>query len=105
MALVVWVVLLMAFGAPARAATSSYNIIDLGTLPGGTDSFATGVNDSGLIVGYGESSGVEHAFAYPSGGPMQDLGTFPGGTSSGANGVNDSGLIVGQGESSGVGHA
>ena len=62
---------------------------DLGTL-GGYGSAATGVNDSGQVVGGSNN----HAFLY-SGGGMTDLGTLPGGTFSKATGINSAGHIVG----------
>ena len=71
---------------------------DLGTLPGGTYSCATGINNNGQIVGYSNTaSGPIHAFLY-SGGKMTDLGTLPGGDNSEATGINDSGQIVGDSE-------
>ena len=49
---------------------------DIGTLPGGKDSYAQGINNSGSIVGYGDEGelGNELAWVY-SGGVMQDLNT------------------------------
>ena len=68
---------------------------DLGTLPGGTYSRASGINNNGQIVGYSQTaSGSEHAFLY-SGGTMTDLGTLPGGNDSWATGINNNGQIVG----------
>ena len=70
-------------------------ITDLGVLPGGTTSEATGINASGQIVGDGDiSSGVTHAFLY-SGGVMTDLGTLPRGAYSYATAINDAGQITG----------
>ena len=68
---------------------------NLGTLPGGTYSIATGINDRGQVVGYSTlpNNNIYHAFLY-SGGEMTDIGTL-GGTHSKANGINDSGQIVG----------
>lgn len=68
----------------------------LGTLPGGTYSGATAVNDSGQVVGYSNAgtAGIIHAFLY-SGGTMIDLGTLPGGTSSFACAINNRGQVVG----------
>jgi probable HAF family extracellular repeat protein len=62
---------------------------DLGTLGGSPNSFATGINNQDLIVGYSN----DHAFLY-SNGEMSDLGTFDG-VSSFAYGINDSGQISG----------
>jgi probable HAF family extracellular repeat protein len=68
---------------------------DLGAL-GIFDSYARGINNSGVVVG---DSGVEpnnqnHAFRYAGVGPMQDLGTL-GGSISIAFDINDNGLVVG----------
>ena len=68
---------------------------DLGTL-GGSSSDATGINDSGQVVGdswlsTAANSGRD-AFLY-SGGSMTDLGTLGG--DSYATGINDSGQVVG----------
>jgi probable HAF family extracellular repeat protein len=69
---------------------------DLGTL-GGDSSFATGINDSGQIVGAADVTNDfgEHAFLY-SGGKMHDLGTLPGGNLSFAEDINARGQIVGR---------
>lgn len=68
---------------------------DLGTLPGGTTSSANGINSSGQVVGYSDTTGgANHAFLY-SGAQMQDLGTLPGGMASGAYGINNGGQVVG----------
>jgi probable HAF family extracellular repeat protein len=71
-----------------------YTVTDLGTL-GGTESKAYGVNDSGQVVGYADTTGnaARHAFFY-SGSTMTDLGTL-GGSFSQALGINYSGQIVG----------
>ena len=68
---------------------------NLGTLPGGTYSYATGINDSGQIVGRALTAVSEmHAFLY-SGGKWKDLGTLPGWTYNYATGINIAGKIVG----------
>ncbi len=52
---------------------------DLGTLPGGVFSFATGINASGQVCGWSsDPQAYSHAFVY-SDGVMTDIGTlFPG---------------------------
>jgi probable HAF family extracellular repeat protein len=73
-----------------------YTVTDLGTLPGGSSSEATGINNSGQVVGYCvASSGYYHGFLY-SHGLMQDLGTLPNGVNSFGFGINDKGQVVGQ---------
>jgi len=74
-------------------------MVDLGTLGGG-GSTAFAINNSGQIVGTGQtSSGQFDAFLY-SGGVMQDLGAL-GGISSAAFGINSSGQVAGQIETPG----
>jgi len=68
---------------------------DLGTL-GGPNSFAAGINNSGEIVGYSDTTdGVEHPFRWTQTAGMQDLGTPPGFTYSTAWGINTAGAVVG----------
>jgi probable HAF family extracellular repeat protein len=70
---------------------------DLGTLPGGFFSNATGVNRSGQITGSADTpQGDFHAFLYEMG-KMHDLGTLPNGFQSFARGINRRGTIVGYG--------
>src|SRR5262245_52541256 len=80
--------------AAATAAQSGYTIIDLGTL-GGTSSVGQGLNASGQVTGYAETTGGgTHAFVisapYAS---MIDVGT-PGASSVGY-GINDFGIVTG----------
>jgi probable HAF family extracellular repeat protein len=78
----------------ARSQVTVNSVTNLGTL-GGTQSFATGINSSGQVVGESRTSGgAFRAFLY-SGGVMSDLGVLSGGTSSRALAINDSGQIVG----------
>jgi probable HAF family extracellular repeat protein len=78
---------------------------DLGTLPGGSYSFANGINDKGQVVGYSDTqTGDTHAFLWQNG-TMIDLGTL-GGSSSRAYGINDKGQIVGESDTqNGASHA
>jgi probable HAF family extracellular repeat protein len=79
---------------------NAYLIGDLGTLYRGTESFATAINDLGVVVGGSEtlvgSSLFMHAFRH-SNGVMSDLGTLPGLPESYAQDVNAAGWIVGIG--------
>ena len=74
----------------------TYHVTDIGKLTGFTGGLAaSGVNDSGAVVGYTNTSGAlpEHAFLF-SGGVLNDLGTL-GGSDSYAQGINDAGQVVG----------
>ena len=80
---------------------SNGNFTNLGTLPGGTQSRALRVNDSGKVVGFSNSGSSDiHGFLYQNG-TMTDLGVLPGGTVSLATDINSSGDIVGFGNVSG----
>jgi len=69
--------------------TTGYTITDLGTLGGDILSSASGVNNSGQVVGYSyTNSEYPNAFFY-SGGTMNEI------LSGDAKGINDSGQVVG----------
>ena len=87
-------------------ARADWSITGLGTL-GGSQSFATAINDSGQVVGEADTaSGDSHAFITgPNGAGMTDLGTL-GGKDSQAFAINDSGQVVGySGTAHGYDHA
>jgi probable HAF family extracellular repeat protein len=84
---------------PNGSITSGSN---LGILPGGSFSFGQGINASGQVVGYGDTStpnGTEsHAFRTTSNGGLNaasDLGVLSGMNGSRAFGINSSGQAVG----------
>jgi probable HAF family extracellular repeat protein len=81
----------------ATRVRAEYIITDLGAFPGGkgyaTGSDATGINDSGQVVGWSTVNGNAHMFLY-SGGKLADLGTVAG-TSTTPTGINDAGQVVG----------
>src|SRR5207302_8546748 len=95
----------------ARLPTATINPAtdDLGTL-GGTQSVGYGINDSGQVVGYANTTGnaVAHAFLY-SGGAMHDLNSLipadSGWELQQASGINDAGQIAGSGYLNGRYHA
>jgi probable HAF family extracellular repeat protein len=97
--LVRYVSLLVASGAiavsSASIAQAQYAITDLGTLPGGKESIAAGINASGQVVGTAyDPAGNSSPFLY-SGGSMVSLGSLGGTDQGGAYGINSSGQVVG----------
>ena len=74
---------------------------DIGTLPGGVSALATGLNDSGDVVGYSDgitngTSFGNHAFLYHNG-AMTDIGALINPQyASFADGINNAGDIVGE---------
>lgn len=74
---------------------------DLGTL-GGPSSYASGINDSGEVVGWADNNGgFANAFLWESDTGMEDLGALPSpyNFESEANGINNNGNVVGWSES------
>jgi probable HAF family extracellular repeat protein len=81
--------------------STTYTLLDMGTLGRGSNSIPYWITESGEVVGVSEtgqtdSSGnaIVHAFRYKPGGMMEDLGTL-GGNNSTAFGANEEGKIVG----------
>lgn len=74
---------------------SGGGMIDLGTLPGGSNTYAVGISESGQVAGWGDTAtSTGDAFLY-SEGSMLDLSTLPGGSAGIATGVSNSGEVVG----------
>jgi probable HAF family extracellular repeat protein len=85
-----------AFRYSVTAGNTGGTMTDLGTLPGGTNSWASGISgDGSAVVGFGSTAGAyyNHAF-YWSGGRMTDLGTLPGGSTSAAAAISADGKVI-----------
>lgn len=80
-------------------------LANLGTLPGGTQSFAYAINDAGTVVGSSNAAGAPLHAAVFAGGGVTDLGPLVGGTISNAYGVTPAGDIVGASNRTGAAHA
>jgi probable HAF family extracellular repeat protein len=73
----------------------SYHIADVGTLPGGTFSLATYVNNNGLVTGVSTvADGTQHAFLWYKGQFMDIAKPGLGGPNSGAFSVNERGQVL-----------
>jgi len=71
-------------------------LVDLGTLPGGTISEATGINDDRHVTGFSDGTDISpHAFVWNSTQGMEDLGTLPGGYYSQGLAINGSSQVAG----------
>jgi probable HAF family extracellular repeat protein len=86
---------IIVLAGPLAAAAQQYTVTALGTL-GGTSSYGYGINASGQVTGYSDTTGnaATHAFLY-SNGTMHDLGTLGGTTGSYGYGINESGQVTG----------
>ena len=87
--------------------SSGSGMLDLGVLPGGTNSFANDLNDSGWVAGASEVSSGRRAFLWHPTAGMHDLGVLAAAfNSSTANGVNNLRQVVGQSPAAtGIAHA
>jgi probable HAF family extracellular repeat protein len=97
-------------GAPAQDRTrldkvhafiwdSTNGMRDLGTL-GGKVSYALGINDNGVVIGYSylKDGVTTHAFTWTAATGMRDVGkSFPGGGSTQGSAINASGNVGGNG--------
>jgi uncharacterized membrane protein len=106
---------------PGRAAPPVWSIVDLGTLPGGVESGALGLNDAGQVVGYSSADPyrVQSVGLWPNSigtanggtGPLTTGVLFSGGSVTAvafgaAYGVNASGEVAGGNlQASGTGYA
>ena len=82
-------------GSNPRAFVSlNGNVTTFGVLPGGNRSTATGVNNAGVIVGYGSATGGERGF-FSNGTDLVSIGVLNGFTSSRAFAINNAGVVVG----------
>lgn len=79
----------------SQARAQDATMEDLGTLPGGTSSYANAVNANGtVVVGHSSTPDGGRAFRWTSTDGMVSLGTLPGGTGSAAWGVNVDGSVI-----------
>jgi probable HAF family extracellular repeat protein len=77
--------------------TKARGTVDLGTLPGGTDSNANAINSTGTITGYGTTAAFPFGVAvnWDANRKIHKLGTLAGDNSSAGEGINDLGQVVG----------
>jgi len=90
-------------GVTMQTAQSNFRNIDV---PGAQSTFASGINNSGTIVGtFADAAGVVHGYLDNVDGDSFRQIDFPGSTSTGGGGLNDGGDIVGEyTDSSGLFH-
>jgi probable HAF family extracellular repeat protein len=91
---------LSAQGSPdAKIPPPRYSVTDLGTLPGGTFSQATFLNNNGLVTGISTTAdGTQHAVLWQKGSIVDIAKHLPAGINSGAFAVNESGQVLIQAE-------
>ena len=93
--------------APALAAPATYQVQDLGTLPGDYASVAMGINQAGDVVGWSAGPTGTRAFIYTNAGGMTALPAPANRPVTTARAINANGVVVGTASTSGtdVGHA
>ena len=81
-------------------------LTNLGTLAGGTQSFAYAINDAGQVSGASNAGGAPqlHAALF-NGGVVTDLSAITGGSISNAYGINNHGDLTGASNRTGLAHA
>ena len=72
-----------------------YTVTDLGVLPGGTESHASGINAQGVVCGSAQIGMNERACIFQ-GGKVVPLGVLPGAANSGAVSINARGEVAGR---------
>ena len=76
--------------------SASYNIVDLGVLPGGSQSAGYGLNQVGVVVGNATvPGGSTHGFKFANG-IISDIGALTSGASTHAYAVNSQGDVTGE---------
>ncbi len=94
-----WVIGLVGawLGFLAAPASADYTLIDLGTLPSGSQSKGFAINGQGQVTGEAETGlGLTHAFRWDGSPPLKDLGTLPGGEFSSGRAINLIGQVAGK---------
>src|SRR5260370_10949954 len=89
------VIALLCVAALQPAFGQGFTIKDLGTLPGGTRSFANGINNRGQVVGEATTAagGNDHSFLVDNG-VIDHLTPLPGGSHSAATAIHYRGQLV-----------
>lgn len=91
-----WAVAFSAIVVVSAGSARALEIIDLGTLAGGTFSGALGVSENRVVTGDSDAAGTNlnsRAFRYQNG-VMTNLGTLPGDTYSVGSGISANGSVI-----------
>ena len=80
--------------SPTPTAPAAPPVRDLGAVPGGADSLASGISGTTVVGWSGSANGASRAFAYDLvTSTMRDLGTLPGYTDSAATGISGTTVV------------